>query len=139
MVYKIISPQPMRKKMQQKTKNSIKNPACTKMHKKNTKSLNKIAHLLNRKKKSIIPKNRIFCFLSNTCTQTLSGHPSVYMCMLYLKTLAVCADSLTGTHSSTFFFLTLTVDHQYGEHHYHIVFFVLIFYAIFSSRSKWQA
>ncbi len=40
----------MSKKMQQKTKNSIKNPACTKMHKKNTKSLNKIAHLLNGKK-----------------------------------------------------------------------------------------
>jgi hypothetical protein len=40
----------MSKKLQQKTKKLKKNPTCTRMHKKNTKSLNKIAHLLNRKK-----------------------------------------------------------------------------------------
>jgi hypothetical protein len=42
-------PQAMSKKMQQKTKNSKKIQHAQEC-KKNTKSLNKIAHLLNRKK-----------------------------------------------------------------------------------------
>jgi hypothetical protein len=43
-------PQAMSKKLHQKTKNSIKIQHAQKCTKKNTKSLNKIAHLLNGKK-----------------------------------------------------------------------------------------
>jgi hypothetical protein len=66
MVFKIILPQPMSKKMQKK-ENITRKSNTHKNAQKNTKSQNKIAHLLCGEIESILRKNRIFRFLSNTC------------------------------------------------------------------------